>query len=375
MCSNIPVKFIQQNSPDGGFLQSPEWRKFQEAVGRKTFNITSPASTGVEAPSSCLPDRQAYEGEGGIAFFASIIEHKLPIVGRYFYIPRGPAIEVKNSKFKVQNDSLKLKVFLDNLIRLAKDNKAGWIRIDPADDKTLEEIKNNIEYKITKAPHDMQPKEILVMDITKPEEQLLAEMKSKTRYNIKLAEKHGVKVECITYNVSSIKYLNEFIRLTKIMAKRQGIQAHPDSYYKKMLEVIPGDILKLYVAEYKNKIIAANLIVFYGNTCTYLHGASDDSFRNVMAPYLLQWKQIQDAKTAGCARYDFGGVKTRNTKHETRNNWEGITRFKLGFAPNTKPVEFPGSYDIIVSPSRYKLYRFIQRMKSFVSWIYSISNF
>lgn len=381
MCSNIPVKFIQQNSPDGGFLQSPEWRKFQESVGRKTFNIASPASTGVEASSPCLPDRQAYEGEGGIAFFANIIEHKLPIVGKYFYIPRGPVMT-----YNIKHETYNINAIID----LAKGNKIGWMRIEPASKEILEIVNKEIKYKIVKAPHDMQPKEILVVDITKPEEQLLAEMKSKTRYNIKLAEKHGVKVECITYNVSSIKYLNEFIRLTKIMAKRQGIQAHPDSYYKKMLEAVPGDILKLYVAEYKNKIIAANLVVFYGNTCTYLHGASDDSFRNVMAPYLLQWKQIQDAKTAGCAKYDFGGI---STNYESRTNipariatrsiaggritnkWSGITRFKLGFAPNTNPVEFPGSHDIIVSPSRYKLYRFIQRMKSFVGWIYSISNF
>jgi lipid II:glycine glycyltransferase (peptidoglycan interpeptide bridge formation enzyme) len=192
------------------------------------------------------------------------------------------------------------------------------------------------------------------------------------------------------------------------MAKRQGIMAHPENYYRKMFEVIPGDILKLYVAEYENKIIAANLVVFYGETCTYLHGASDDAFRNVMAPYLLQWLQIQDAKKAGCVRYDFGGVSgiisnfkpclpagrfpipsqiqssnDQNTKQDILNTqpslklrrgdakyqirdtkWGGITKFKFGFAPKTSPTVSPGSYDIIIRPKNYWFYRSMQKIKN-----------
>lgn len=237
----------------------------------------------------------------------------------------------------------------------------------------------------------MQPKEILVMDITKSEEEILAGMKQKTRYNIRLAEKKEVKI------IESRKYIDEFVRLTKIMAKRQGITAHPESYYKKMLEAIPEDTLKLYVAEYEGKIIAANLVVFYphtkaikengadckttsdqnnnfgvgvhGNACTYLHGASDDDYRNIMAPYLLQWRQIQDAKKNECGKYDFGGISTNyesNTNIRITNKWSGITRFKFGFSPNTKPVEFPGSYDIIITPTIYYIYRIIQKIKSLI---------
>ena len=349
------VNFIQQNSPDGGFLQSDEWRKFQESVGRKTYNISCPLpSYGHSLPQA---------GERGSYFWANVIEHKLPIVGKYFYIPRGPILEN-------QNGNTEIKDCINELIDLAKSNKAGWIRIEPTNEEVLKLIKDNINYKIAKAPHDMQPKEILVMDIAKPEEEILAGMKQKTRYNIRLAEKKGVKI------IEDRKYMNDFIQLTKIMAKRQKIAVHPEEYYRKMLEVIPNDILKLYIAEYRNRVIAANLVVFYGNTCTYLHGASDDSFRNVMAPHLLQWKQIQDAKKAGCVRYDFGGVKIQPrpapslARREIKggvNSWVGITRFKLGFAPNVKPIEFPGSYDIIISPFWYSLYRFIQRLKSFIS--------
>ena len=362
---NNPTAFIQQNSPDGAlkhtlqgkdFLQSDEWKKFQESVGRKTYSIS------------------------GDDFHANILEHTLPIVGKYFYVPRGPVMEISNDKFQISNQILnpndKIKENILEIINLAKKENAGWIRVEPVTDEILNVIRSNTSSKIAKAPHDMQPKELFVIDITKPEERLLAEMKSKTRYNIKLSQKRGVSVKVISNDKYPISnqipspndkdwgyYVNEFIKLTAIMAKRQGIEAHPGSYYQKMLEIIPGDILKLYIAEYEGKIVCANLMVFYGQTCTYLHGASDDQYRNVMAPFLLQWQQIHDAKAVGCERYDFGGVKINSIGGKS---WVGVTRFKTGFSPDTKSTEFPGCYDIVISATRYRMYKIIQRIKSIV---------
>jgi lipid II:glycine glycyltransferase (peptidoglycan interpeptide bridge formation enzyme) len=327
---------IQNNSPAGEFLQSSFWRKFQESVGRKVYFSASEN------------------------FSASIIEHNLPIAGKYFYIPRGPMLKSSNLKFQISsqdqisNDKISKKI--QKLVSLAENNNAGWIRIDPKDEKFLGVIKNNIKYKIRKASHDMQPKEIFVVDISKSEKDLLAEMKPKTRYNIRLAEKKGVKIFCD----KSEKNIAEFLRLTQVMAKRNGIVAHPESYYKKMFENISGDVLKLYVAEYEGKIIAANLVIFYGETCVYLHGASDDACRSVMAPYLLQWQQIRDAKKSGCIKYDFGGVSF--------GKWQGITKFKLGFSPKTLPTIFPGSYDIVINRKKYWLYRTIQKIKASIKF-------
>ncbi len=332
---NNPEKFIQANSPDGGFLQSEEWRSFQEAVGRKTYNISSDG------------------------FWANIVEHTLPAVGKYFYVPRGP-IFLKNNN-------------LDQLLDLAKKEKASWIRVDVENEEKLEILKNEFPGHIEKAPHNVQPKEVFIIDITKTDEEILLEMKSKTRYNIRLAEKKDVKV----FASREEKYVNEFLRLVNVTAKRDGITAHPESYYRKMIEVISSNILKLYVAEYEGKIIAANLVLFYGNTCTYMHGASDDEVRNVMAPYLLQWTQIKDAKKMGCTRYDFGGVKIikseklpaspagRKVKSYNKS-WAGITRFKTGFSPNMMVTRFIGSYDIIINLKVYWLYRSIQKIKSFM---------
>ncbi|MFA6383380.1 MAG: peptidoglycan bridge formation glycyltransferase FemA/FemB family protein [Parcubacteria group bacterium] len=304
--------FIQANSPNGGFLQSEQWRKFQEATGKRTFNISAEN------------------------FWANIVEHELPIVGKYFYIPRGPLGEGK----------------MEDVINLAKKEKVGWIRIDV-------DYKNS-DYKVVKAPHDMQPRELFIIDITKSEEDLLSEMKSKTRYNIKVAQKHDVKISVTDKSQpDSRKYLENFLELVKVTTKRDGITPHPENYYRQMFETIPAENLKLYIAEYKNKIITANIVIHYGNTATYLHGASDNESRNVMAPYLLQWQAILDAKKAGLARYDFGGVKIGDD-----NSWSGITKFKTGFSPETKPIEFSGSYDIVINPVKYNLYRAIQKIKS-----------
>lgn len=362
--------FIQSNSPDGGFLQSEEWRKFQEAVGRKTYIVSNED------------------------FHASVIEHELPVVGKYFYVPRGPLAEITNYKSQITNKNRNTKSKIQNgmaeLINLARKNKAGWIRVEPQGKDVLDLIRTwTSDVQVVKAPHEMQSRETLIIDITKSEEELLVRMKPKTRYNIRLAEKRGVRVFAITNNqdarnkqITNSKsqitnksqiqnsndqnrdageYVEEFLWLVKVTAERDGIISHPGNYYRKMLEILPGDMLKLYVAEHEGKIIAANLVVFYGKTCTYLHGASANENRNVMAPYALQWKQIQDAKAVECERYDFCGIMTRN-----KNSWAGITRFKLGFSPETKPVEFPGCYDIIVNPGRYWMYRGIQWMKAVV---------
>lgn len=337
--------FIQQNSSDGGFLQSEHWRAFQESAGRKTFHI---------------------EGEG---FWANVIEHELPFVGKYFYIPRGPVIEfsIPNSQFSNNDQNLKSKNKEDlfKIIELAKNNNIGWIRFDPLDKNILELVRKYAGYKIVKAPHDVQPREIFVIDISGSNEELLARMKPKTRYNIRVAEKKGVKVTASREK----KCIDAFCDLVEVTAKRDGIVSHPRTYYQNMIAAMPEDVLKLYCAEYQGKIIAANLVSFFGGTATYLHGASGNEERNVMAPYLLQWQAILDAKRAGCGKYDFGGVSVGSKNKEEsskQSGWEGITRFKTGFSVSEEPVEFLGSYDVVVSFGKYWGYRAGQWVKSIV---------
>jgi len=367
--------FIQENSPDGGFLQSEHWRKFQESYGRKTYSLS--ANIDQDEPIA----------------FANIITHSLPVVGNYFYIPRGPVVQNPKSKFQNSKSQIpnnfqfptclagrqisNFQSFLEDLVSLAKEKNVGWIRIEPNRKEELRLIKENLPANLTvrKSSIDVQPKEILMLEIVRSEEELLTQMKQKTRYNIKLSQKRGVSVKAISdfqpaspagrFPISK-QYVDDFIKLVNITAKRDKIKPHPENYYRKMFEVIPSEILKLYLAEYQGKIIAANLVLFFGRTATYLHGASDNIHREVMAPYLLQWQAILDAKKAGCERYDLGGVKTEKnpkSKIQNPNSWAGITRFKMGFAPKVEPICFPGCYDIILKPVKYNLYRGLQKLK------------
>jgi lipid II:glycine glycyltransferase (peptidoglycan interpeptide bridge formation enzyme) len=335
------------------FLQSEQWLKFQKSVGRKTHFIEKDD------------------------FSASIVEHILPIVGKYLYSPKGPVIS--NFQFpprqdnlgakisnEIQNPKDKIKNGMQEMIELAKKEDAGWIRIEPENKEILELIKENIKEKISKAPHDMQPRELFVLDISKDAEALLCEMKTKTRYNVGIAVKKGIVIdhsESETGKKEKELYLHAFLRLTKEMATRHGISAHPEQYYQKMVETLPSEMMRIYVAKYDGKIIAANLVLFFGDTVTYLHGASGSLHRNLMAPFSLQWQAILDAKDRGFKKYDFGGVKT--IVNGSSNSWEGITTFKLGFSPKTKPVMFPGSWDIIINPHKYWVYRGLQAAKSF----------
>jgi len=347
MDSKKNTTFIQKSSLDGGLLQSFEWKKFQESVGRNTFHFENDY------------------------FSASIAEHYLPIVGKYFYVPRGPVAEISNLKSQISNKSQfvtlndQIKLGMQKLVEAAKENNAGWIRIEPANEDILELIKKNVSEKVVRAPHDMQPKEIFLLDVGKPAEQLLREMKSKTRYNIGVAKKKKVIISSYSGNQSE-KSVDDFLSLTKEMALRNGISAHPEEYYRKMIESLPEEIIKIYVAEYDGKIVAANLVLFYGKFATYLHGASGNEHRNVMAPFLLQWQAILDAKERGCEFYDFGGVQSQGSNHKMHSDLVGVTNFKLGFSTKTKTIEFPGSYDIIINLRSYVVYRVLQRAKSFL---------
>lgn len=325
-------EFIQKNSPCGGFLQSNEWIKFQNNFGVNNHNISDED------------------------FWSNVLEYNLPLVGKYFYIPRGPVTD-RN----IKKDQLRKCV--NDLIELAKINKASWIRIDNAD-KNSKEIIKDLNYQLVKAPHDMQPKQLFVIDINQDEEGILAQMKPKTRYNIKLAQKKGVKIEALDNLKNNQEKVEKFLELIEKTGSRKGLSFHPKEYYQKMLSCINSDNLKLYLAIYKDRVIAGALLVFYGEMAVYLHGASSDEDKNIMAPFLLQWQMIKDSKERGAKKYDLGGVSIGEENKERELKWQGVTRFKQGFSKNSEPLEFSGSYDIIVNPFRYWIYRAIQRMKN-----------
>src|SRR5690606_39104841 len=108
-------------------------------------------------------------------------------------------------------------------------------------------------------------------------------------------------------------------------ARRGRFHLHPQDYYLQMWKVLGPDHLRVFVAEYQDKLLAAALVSYFHHTATYLHGGSSDKDKNLMAPYLLHWEIMKEAKRRGFYNYDLGGVT-----FEPNHPWAGISRFKRG---------------------------------------------
>ena len=313
-------------SQDGGFLQSWEWGEAISAEGYKIWRILAKND---QVSGICL-----------------LIKYPLPFGFSYFYSPRGPIIE--NSKIKDQNEKL-WSLLLEEVKKLARTEKAILWRLEPPHPLS--------NFKKLHGAKAVSPKETLILDLQKNEGALLSEMHQKTRYNINLAAKKNVIVK-----EGSVNNLDVFYRLLEETARRDKIKIFPKSHYENIYKILaPQEMIKLFIAEYENNPIAAIMVGYFGNFAVYLHGASSNENRNLMAPYLLQWKAIIDAKANGYESYDFYGVSSGNPK------WRGITRFKSGFSPQTKFTIFPGTFELTFSRSLYFLFNLLKYIKNIIS--------
>jgi len=197
-----------------------------------------------------------------------------------------------------------------------------------------------------KADHDVQPAHTLVMDLDKGEEELLAEMRPKTRYNIKLAERRGVRVRFS----ADERDMETFLKLAQDVAVRSPFRYHLPEHYRAMLKVLaPAGMLTLAVAEYGGRSLVVHILVKFGDTVAYVHGASGSGERNVMAPHLLIWESIKRAKRQGAAIFDFFGAAPPGAGVD--HPWAGITRFKEGFGGRRE--SYAGAYDYVLQPGMY----------------------
>lgn len=306
-------KFILNDSSrsrSGLFLQSWEWGEFQKSVGRKV---------------------RRYQNEN---LLAQVVSHSLPGAFYGWDLYRGPIFK----KSGIRN----LESEITNAIIYDLKNTSGiFLHIEP-NSKIL-----NSKFQILNSPN-RQPQHTLIVDLRKHEELLLSEMREKTRYNIKIAERHNVIVK----ENAPIK---DFLKLMKETTMRDKFSAHPDSYYKNMLETSLK--IKLFVAYHENDALAASVVIFFGDTATYLHGASSNEKRNLMAPYLLHWEIIRGTKADGYNFYDFWGITPEN---DPKHAWAGITRFKKGFGGEI--VVMPEAMELPLRPNFYKLYTLAKRL-------------
>lgn len=305
-------------NPDAPFTQSWLFGEWQEAIGRKVRRFEIRENTEI------------------FGFFQAIV-YNLVFSKKFIYMPHGPILTEKlYEKFWKQ--------FKEETARVAKEENAIFARFD-----IFPKIENNSEKFFKKTPtysynsSYFQPKFEWILNLEKPEEKILSDMHPKTRYNIRLAEKKGVKIKIVKSDFK--KYFEEFFDLLKETAKRDNFNLHSKIYYKNIFETLDSSNAFLGVASYNDKILAINLILLYGETAYFVFGGSSDEFKNLMAPHLLHWKTIIEVKKIGLKVYNFGAVG---------KEFEGISRFKKYFGGELS--EYSDSYDLILNNFWYYLY-------------------
>ncbi len=305
-----------------------------------------------------LPD-----SESG-SFALSVLERGLGAGYRFAYVPHGPDTPVNASERTWLLTALaeELKPLISPRCMFIRFDP-GWYSIEayvPDDSPVVMPDRPRFGSPLVKAS-DVQPPDSVVLDINHTDDELLAGMKSKWRYNVRLAEKKGVTVAA-----EGMKALDEFHALYKATALRDRIGIHPKNYYARLLSLEPLNPseprpdLRLWVARFEGKALAAIMTVFHGSEATYLYGASSDEHRNLMPAYALQWAAIKAARDAGCSTYDFYGIPPID---DPVHAMSGLYRFKTGFGGEIR--HYAGAWDYVLKPAVYAAFRIAERARLF----------
>ncbi|MHC6203141.1 lipid II:glycine glycyltransferase FemX [Breznakiellaceae bacterium SP9] len=333
----IPTDLSACNS-SRSFLQSGFWGTFKARFGW--------------IPRPFLVD---WGGEAGQTPLL-VIRRKLAPRVSFAYVPWGPELPA-DFPLDAQARTQALADLAKRLKRMLPGDTA-FIRFDPpwafcgadtAPPRILEPFQ--------RAGADVQAPDTVHIDLLPPEEKILAAMKSKCSYNIRLAAKKGVIIE-----ETGESGLDGFYHLLKETAKRDRIAIHGIEYYQTLFshakEYGTEQEVRLYTAMHEGDTLAALVALFRGKEATYLYGASSDSKRNLMAPYALQWQVMRDAKAAGCERYDLFGIPASNAPDHPM---AGLYQFKTRFGGTI--LHRPGSWDYRYRPCVTALFSLAERLR------------
>ncbi|MDF2379384.1 MAG: peptidoglycan bridge formation glycyltransferase FemA/FemB family protein [Candidatus Gracilibacteria bacterium] len=249
----------------------------------------------------------------------------------YGYIACGP--HIKESKEEVFSKILKSAANKNNLIFTRVDHTA---HLD--------------QYFSSQSSHSSYPETTLTVDLKLSDNELLAQMKRKGRYNISLAEKRGVLVMRANTQKKRKTYAQHFHNLLLQTTLRDGFFAHDLSYYKKMLNHLP--MAEIFIAFFDDVPISGAICTYHKGVATYFYGASSNQFRELMSPYLVQWEAMKFGKEKNCHTYDFLGIAPENAGID--HPWKGITSFKKKFGGTV--VSSLSSTDLIHQAGWYRVF-------------------
>lgn len=195
---------------------------------------------------------------------------------------------------------------------------------------------------------NIQPRRTIIVNINVREEEILARMKPKWRYNIRLSERKGVIVR-----MGGVEDLGEFYALMRVTSARDAFGIHSSGYYRRALELFaPLGRAALFMAEYQGQALAGLMVFAFNGRAYYMYGASSDEHRELMPNHQLQWRAMCWAKSQGCSQYDLWGIPDGD-EGSSNTALAGVGRFKSGFGGEV--VRYAGAFDYVYMRPLYWL--------------------
>jgi len=213
---------------------------------------------------------------------------------------------------------------------------------------------------LVKASMDIQPPSTVIVPLEGTEEEQLAAMKGKTRYNIRLAFRKGVETR-----LEGPEFIGAWYELYRETAARDRISIHSPDYYRQLFLTAErmdtgAPDLRIITASHEGDLLASIIVGLYGSRATYLYGASSNNKRNLMASYAAQWTALKLARDEGCGTYDLFGIPPAD---DPGHPMHGLYRFKTGFGG--KVLHRPGAWDLPLSGTVYPLYRRAEYLRNY----------
>lgn len=319
--------------PRGSLLQTTRWARLKSRFGWSSQRVWM--------------RRDGQLVGGAQVLFRSVA---LGIV-KLGYIPHGPLVD--------WNDSEQVDVLFSHIDQAAFGRGAGMVKIEPRiwqhemDPEQWEALYRR--HGCVPSPDTIQPPRTIVIDLRPAEDDILAAMKQKTRYNIRLAEKKGV-----TVREGTAADLPAFNRLMQVTGRRDSFGIHDPQYYQSAFELFAPDHAALWLAEFEGQALAGVMAFTAGHSAAYLYGASSDEERQRMPAYAAQWAAIRWAKRRGCTTYDMWGVPDATEAEleagftERQDGLWPVYRFKRGFGGEI--VRTVGAADRVYNTLLHRLY-------------------
>lgn len=320
-------------------MQSWEWGEFRKNLGTKVLRFG------------------LYKNNQLNAAF-QITFHKLPFINKYVgYLPKGPFPNYELAQA---------------LKKIGRENNCILIKVEP----NIENHSQAIDKSFTKSPKPYFTNFNFLLDLTPTEETLLKNMSSKTRYNIKVAQKHGVTVE----QRSDDQALEIYLKLHFDTTRRQGFKSHTPYYHKLVFKLLKEKgAARILIAFYtppdqkKQLPLTAWMLFNFKDTLYYPYGGSSVEYKFVMANNLAAWEAIRLGKRLKLKQFDMWGALGPNP--DPKDPWLGFHNFKKGYGGRL--VQYLGTYDLVLNQPLYLIFTAIDKLmplKLFLLNLLSITN-